>query len=158
MLIQCGCLSNYCLQNSHVTNNLESIPGHAGVKAIFSLCWVRSGFSWKHFTVAKMTAVRKKEEFLFSGEGKPPNPLGKQVALKDRITLLCSLLQHTISTKRHQFHSCINNSVRDLWGKHTALGKVSVNRADVESCKRLIWRLYSQYVSGIHVHSVFKFY
>lgn len=125
-----------------------------------SMCWVRSGFFWKPFTVAKMTAVRKRDGFLSSGKGKPPNPLGKQVVLKYKIMFLCinTLLKYTTSTKRHQFHFFINNPVRDLWGKHTALGKVSVNRTDVESCKRLIWRLYSQCISGIHVNSVSKFY
>ena len=102
----------------------------------------------------------KRDGLVFSGKGKPQNILGQQVVLKYRITFLyiSSLLKYTISIKRHHAHFYINNLLRDLFVKHTASGKMSVNRTDVESCKRVIWRLYSQCISGIHVYSVFKFY
>lgn len=117
----------------------------------FSVCWVRSGFSWKHFLVAKITAVRKRDGLLFSGKGKPPNHLGKQVILKYRITFLSisTLLKHTISTKRHQFHFYINNLLRDLWGKHTASGKCQ----STEQMLKAVRGLYGDYI-----HSIFQEY
>lgn len=98
----------------------------------------------------------RRDGFVFSGKGNPQNVLGQQVVLKYRITVLCisTLLKYIISIKRHHLHFYINKLLVDLFVKHTALGKMSVNRTNVESGKRLIWRLYS----GIQVYSVFRFY
>jgi len=102
----------------------------------------------------------KRDGLVFSGKGKPQNILGQQVVLKYRVTFLhiSTLLKYTISIKRHHLDSYINNLLRDLSVKRTASGKMSINRTDVESYKRLIRRLYSQCISGIHVYSVFRFH
>lgn len=129
-----------------------------------SVCSARSGFFLETLYSSKndwgQEMNNKRYGLVFSGKGKPQNILGQQVVLKYRITFLhiSSLLKYTISIKRHHLHFYINNLLRDLFVKRTASGKMSVNRTDVESCKRLIWRLYSQCISVIHVHSIFKFY
>lgn len=63
-----------------------------------------------------------------------------------------------VSFKIHPLYFYINNLLKHLVGKQTAWEEMSVKITDIESCKRLKWRLYLQCVSAIHVYSVFKFY
>lgn len=166
MLIECGCLSNYWLQTNSVTNNPEISPETLAMLESIQFFHVLNKV--RIFLEALDSSNNdlgqemnnKRNGLVFSGKGKPQNIHDQQVVLKYRITILhiSTLLKYTISIKRHHLQFYINSLLRDLFVKCTASGKLSVSRTDLESCKRLIWRLCSQCMSGIHVYSVFKFY
>lgn len=166
MLIEYGRLSNYWLQNSYIPNNPETSPE---TLAMLESRWffhvlskvrifLKALYSSKNDSGQEMN--NKRNGLVFSGKGKPQNICDQQVVLKYRITILhiSTLLKYTISIKRHHLRFYINNLLKDLFVICTTSRKLSVNRTDLESCKRLIWRLCSQCMSGIHVYSVFKFY